>query len=325
MGMLIEGKWSEDEAVSALTNKKGEFVRADSRLRQTITADGSSGFPAAPGRYHLFVAHNCPWAHRTVIARALKKLEGAIGLSAAETRRNEEGWEYAEGLDDLPTEQGGRMYLHRLYTATDPAYSGRVTTPTLWDRETGSVVNNESSEILRMLNAAFNAYGDGELDLYPEPLREEIDRANALTYHAINNGVYRCGFARSQQAYEEAFATLFDGLAQVEASLDRHRYLAGDRVTEADVRLFPTLVRFDAVYHGHFKCNLRRLVDYPNLSGYLRDLYQIPAFGESVNIDVYKQGYYGRSPRLNPSGIIPVGPKLDFNAPHDRAEREYGG
>lgn len=225
------------------------------------------------------------------------------------------------GMDGVEAEQG-KVYLHQFYAAADPAYSGRVTTPTLWDRQARTVVNNESSEILRMLNSAFA--GAPGPDLYPQALRGEIDRVNEVVYRHINNGVYRCGFARSQDAYEQAFRGLFDALDQMEARLDRHRYLVGNTLTEADLRLFPTLVRFDAVYYSHFKCNLRRIADYPNLSGYLRDLVQIPAFGSTVDIAQYKRGYYGNSPSLNPSGIIPLGPELHYDAPHDRATRSYG-
>ncbi len=324
MGMLIEGKWTKDDAASAMQNKKGEFVRSESLLRSFVTADGSSGYPAEAGRYHLFLAHNCPWAHRTLICRNLKGLDGTIGASIADPRRDGEGWWYGEGLDDFQP-SGGRLHLHRFYAAANGGYSGRVTTPVLWDRETRSIVSNESAEIIRMLNDAFNAWGDTSLDLYPEELREEIDAVNDLVYRNVNNGVYRCGFARGQQAYEEAFTAIFQTLDALEARLERHRYLAGGRLTEADIRLFPTLVRFDPVYYSHFKCNLRRIADYPNLSNYLRDLYRIPAFGGTVHVDIYKQGYYGNSPRLNPSGIVPLGPELHYQAPHDRAGRTYSG
>ena len=216
------------------------------------------------------------------------------------------------------------MYLHAFFAASDPHYSGRVTTPTVWDRKARTVVNNESSEILRMLNTEFNAHGAAGPDLYPEALRQEIDEVNEAVYHHINNGVYRCGFAHSQEAYEEAFGGMFKTWDMLEARLGWHRYLVGGTLTEADVRLFPTLVRFDPVYYSHFKCNLRRIADYPNLSNYLRDLYQMPQFGSTVNIKQYKRGYYGNSPRLNPSGIIPVGPELHLDDSHDRATRAYG-
>ena len=247
-----------------------------------------------------------------------------IGVSFAVHPRDEGGWAYAQGLDDLQPHNGA-IHLHRWYSAADPTYTGRVTTPTLWDRQARTVINNESSEILRMLNTEFATLDAGGPDLYPEALREEIDEVNAAVYHHINNGVYRCGFARSQEAYEEAFRGMFETWDLLEARLDRHRFLVGNKITEADVRLFPTLVRFDPVYYSHFKCNLRRIVDYPNLSNYLRDLYQTPEFGSTVDVEQYKRGYYGNSPRLNPSGIIPVGPQLHYDLPHDRATRKYGG
>ncbi|MCZ6843025.1 MAG: glutathione S-transferase family protein [SAR324 cluster bacterium] len=322
MGMLVEGKWMAEEPPTAMQDGRGAFVRADSLFRDVITADGGSGFPAAVGRYHLFLAHNCPWAHRTLICLNLKGLRNAVGVSLANPRRDEQGWWYAEGLDEFQPERG-RFHLHRVYAAAVPDYTGRVTTPTLWDRQARRIVSNESAEIVRMFNSAFDGLGDSAPDLYPEPLREKIGEVNELVYAHINNGVYRCGFARSQQAYEEAFVQLFDALDKLEERLERHRYLVGPQLTEADLRLFPTLVRFDAVYYGHFKCNLRRIADYPNLSNYLRDLVQQPAFGETVRVDIYKQGYYGNSPRLNPSGIVPLGPQLNFEAPHDRATRAY--
>lgn len=255
--------------------------------------------------------------------------------------RDEGGWSYDEGMDGVEGgngsgnnggekggEKGGgkgnRVYLHAFYAASDPHYSGRVTTPTLWDRHARTVVNNESSEILRMFNTQFKAHGAGGPDLYPQALRGEIDRVNEAVYRHINNGVYRCGFAQGQAAYEEAFRGMFETWDMLEALLGRHRYLVGHHITEADVRLFPTLVRFDPVYFSHFKCNLRRIADYPNLSNYLRDLYQLPQFGSTVNIEQYKRGYYGNSPRLNPSGIIPLGPELLLHHPHDRATRAYG-
>jgi putative glutathione S-transferase len=258
-----------------------------------------------------------------MIARQLKKLDDVIGMSIAHYRRNNEGWWYPEGLDDLePIDE--QFALHRLYSMSSDAYSGSATTPVLWDREQRVIVSNESAEILVMLNAEFDEWGDRSVDLYPEALRAEIDEVNDWVYTHINNGVYRCGFARTQEAYEDAFHPLFEHLDRAEARLDRHRYLVGDRITLADVRLFPTLARFDAVYFSHFKCNLHRISDYPNLSNYFRDLYQTPGIAQTVRVDFYKKGYYGRSPGLNPRGIIPIGPELNFNAPHDRAARTYG-
>ena len=324
MGMLVEGKWCEDDAASALRNDKGEYIRAESRCRDWISSGEGSDFPAESGRYHLFLAHSCPWAHRTHITLKLLRLGNVVGTSFADPRRDDEGWWYKEGLDDTQL-VNGKLHLHQLYTTSDAGYTGRVTTPTLWDRKTRTVINNESEEILRMLNAEFSAFSDTQLDLYPESQRADIDEVNARVYRDVNNGVYRCGFAQSQEAYEEACTALFETLDWLDLRLGRHRYLAGRQLSEADVRLFPTLVRFDPVYYGHFKCNLRRIADYANLSGYLRDLYQTPAFGETVNVPLYKQGYYGNSPSLNPRGIIPVGPELHYDTPHDRATREYGG
>ena len=245
------------------------------------------------------------------------------GVGGGENGGGENSGGGDNGAGDNGGRGGNRVYLHAFYAASDPHYNGRVTTPTVWDRTARTVVNNESSEILRMLNTEFAAHGASGPDLYPEALRGEIDRVNEAVYRHINNGVYRCGFAQSQEAYEEAFRGMFETWDMLEALLERHRYLVGNGLTEADVRLFPTLVRFDPVYYSHFKCNLRRIADYPNLSNYLRDLYQMPQFGSTVNIEQYKRGYYGNSPRLNPSGIIPLGPELLLDDPHDRATRAY--
>ena len=318
MGMLVGGKWLEDDARQR-NDAKGAFVRPDSSFRHGITRDGSSGFPAEAGRYHLFVAPSCPWAHRTLIVRRLKGLEDVLSVSSADGPRTQ-GWSYSSGIDELQP-RGGRLWLHEVYSAASPDYTGRVTVPALWDRKRRTLVNNESSEIIRMLNAGF---GEGTLespDLYPEPLRAEIDRINAFVYERINNGVYRCGFARSQAAYEEAFRRLFEALDELDRRLAAQRFLAGAAITEADVRLFPTLVRFDAVYHYLFKCNLRRMDDYPNLSNYLRDLYSRRGFGDTVDIALVKQGYYAME-QVNPSGIVPLGPMLDFSRPHDRGRFE---
>lgn len=314
MGMLVEGKWIDEDRNRV--DAKGAFVRPDSVFRNRITRDGSSGFPAESGRYHLFVAHSCPWAHRTVIVRHLKKLESVVSLAIADRPRLQ-GWAYSQGVDELQPENGA-LPLHRVYTAASPSYTGRVTVPTLWDRKRHTIVNNESSEIVRMLNSEFGQWSEGSPDLYPEALRKDIDEINAYVYERVNNGVYRCGFAKSQQAYEEAFWRLFEALDALEARLATQHFLAGAQLTEADVRLFATLVRFDAVYHCHFKCNLRRIEDYANLSNYLRDLYQRPGFGETVDMAAIKRGYYGSQPQVNPSGIVPVGPMQDFSRPHDR-------
>ncbi len=316
MGMVVEGRWTEDDA-HAVTGREGRFVRPDSAFRDRVSADGASGFPAEPGRYRLVTAPSCPWAHRTVMVRALKRLAAVIPLVESD-RPKQQGWAYSRGFDGLEPVDG-TFHVHQVYTAARPGYTGRATVPLLWDRQTRTIVNNESSEIIRMLNSAFDAWGDAALDLYPEALRAEIDAINAFVYDAVNNGVYRCGLAKSQAAYEEAFTKLFGALDELERRLGKHRWLVGDRFTEADVRLFPTLVRFDAVYHGHFKCNLRRLADYHNLSNYLREIYQMPGIADTVDFARIKAGYYQGMRHINPSGIVPLGPALDFAAPHDRA------
>jgi len=294
---------------------RGAFVRQESRFRDWVTADGSSGFPAAAGRYHLYVSLACPWASRTVIVRRLKRLEEAIGLTVVDPIRDERGWRF---LPEEPDPINGFAYLSEAYAATDPSFDGRVTVPVLWDKESGRIVNNESAEIVRMLNSAFDAWGDPSVDLYPEPLRDEIDAINERVYETVNNGVYRAGFATSQAAYEEAFDQLFATLDWLDERLSERRFLLGSAITEADWRLFVTLVRFDAVYVGHFKCNLRRIDDYPNLSGYLRDLYQQPGIADTVNLDHIKRHYYMTHPQLNPTRIVPRGPLLDLGSPHGR-------
>ena len=316
MGLLIDGVWHDQWYDTAKTG--GAFERQESRFRDRITADGSSGFRAEPGRYHLYVSLACPWACRTLVFRKLKKLEGAISLSIVDPHMGEQGWFFSDGPGCIPDTVNGFRYLHQVYTAAQPDYTGRVTVPVLWDKQRRTIVNNESSEIIRMLNSAFDAWGDASVDLYPEPLRPEIDAINAIVYDKVNNGVYKAGFATTQDAYERAFDALFATLDGLEARLARQRYLVGDHLTEADWRLFTTLVRFDAVYYGHFKCNLRRLVDYPNLWGYTRDLYQIPGVAETVSLDHIKRHYYGSHPTINPTGIVPKGPEIDFMAPHAR-------
>ncbi len=314
MGMLVEGKWLEDDARRRI-DEQGAFVRPQSVFRHRITRDGSSGFPAEAGRYHLFIAPSCPWAHRTLIVRRLKRLENLVSVSAADGPRTE-GWSYSSGIDALQP-RNGLLWLHEVYRAASPAYTGRVTVPALWDRKRRTIVNNESAEIIRMLNGELGEWSLDSPDLYPQGLREEIDRINAFVYERVNNGVYRCGFAKSQAAYEDAFRRLFEALDELERRLSERRFLAGSQLTEADVRLFPTLVRFDTVYHGLFKCNLRRMEDYANLSNYLRDLYSRRGFGDTVDIGLVKKGYYEMQ-HVNPSGIVPVGPLLDFSRPHDR-------
>jgi putative glutathione S-transferase len=319
VGRLIDGKWS-DEWYDTKSND-GRFVRKESAFREWIRADGSTAYAPEAGRYHLYVSLACPWAHRTLIGRRLKGLEDAISVSVVHPLMAEKGWAFGNP-DDTPGVTGdavlGKQFLHEIYTAADARYTGRVTVPVLWDRERATIVSNESSEILRMLNAEFIALADASVDLYPESLRAEIDEINAFVYPKVNNGVYRCGFATTQAAYEEAFAQLFEALGELDARLAGRRYLVGDRLTEADWRLFTTLVRFDAVYVGHFKCNLRRIADYPKLSGYLRELYQVPGVAETVDFEHIKRHYYASHDTINPTGVVPLGPELDLDRPHGR-------
>lgn len=325
MGLLIKGRWHDQWYDTDATD--GEFIREESQFRHWITADGrpgpsgEGGFAAERGRYHLYVSLACPWAHRTLIARSLKGLEDWIGVSVVSPLMGRQGWSFdrAEGSggDDLY----GADFLHQLYVRQQADYSGRVTVPVLWDRERECIVNNESAEILRMFNAAFDAQTGNAVDLYPAPLRAEIDRWNELVYERVNNGVYRAGFATSQQAYDEAYDRLFQALDLLELQLSRERFLCGPEPTEADWRLFTTLVRFDAVYHGHFKCNRQRLEDYAQLSEYVRDLYQHPGIADTVDLEHIKQHYYRSHPGINPAGIVPRGPKLDFARPHRRLQR----
>jgi putative glutathione S-transferase len=312
MGVLVEGKWVDRWYDTKKSG--GRFQRPETQFRGRITAHGSSGFPAEAGRYHLYVAHACPWAHRTIIFRKLKRLEEAISLSFVEPLMLEQGWEFGPGGDPLY----GSRRLHEIYTRARPDYSGRASVPVLWDKRRETIVCNESAEIIRMLNSEFDALGDAELDFYPPALRAEIDEVNGWVYESVNNGVYKAGFATSQEAYEEAFDALFETLDRLDGRLAKRRWLVGDRITEADWRLFTTLVRFDAVYFGHFKCNERRIADYANLSGYLRELYQWPGVAETVDFAKIKQHYYGSHRNVNPTGIVPKGPKLDLAAPHGR-------
>jgi len=322
MGLLVDGIWQdEDDAVRTLN---GHFTRPTTRYRSWITPDGEAGpsgergFVAARGRYHLYVALACPWAHRTVIMRMLKGLEDAVSISVVEPLYGPHGWRFGRFPGATPDTVNGKSELAEIYLLADPRFTGRVTVPVLWDKERRTIVNNESAEIIRMLNEAFSRFTNVTTDYYPPALRAEIDRINDLVYGNVNNGVYRAGFATTQAAYDEAFAALFATLDRLEQQLSRQRYLAGAVITEADWRLFTTLIRFDAVYYGHFKCNLRRIVDYPNLSNYLRELYQVPGVAATVNMDHIKTHYYGTHRHLNPRGIIPRGPLLDFTAPHDR-------
>jgi putative glutathione S-transferase len=290
-----------------------------------VSADGKPAegrvrsFKAEPGRYHLYVSLACPWAHRTLIFRTLKKLEDVISVSVVHHYMGKDGWTFLAEDGATGDTLYGFDFLHQIYTKADPGYTGRVTVPVLWDKQDQTIVSNESSEIIRMLNSAFNRWGDASLDFYPRELRNGIDEVNALVYPSINNGVYRAGFATTQEAYEEAFRDLFAALDALEERLSRQRYLVCNRVTEADWRLFTTLVRFDPVYVRHVKCNLRRIADYPNLSNYMRDLYQTRGVAETVDLHHIKAHYYGSHKTINPTGIVPVGPEIDHAAPHDRA------
>ncbi|MFJ1257529.1 glutathione S-transferase family protein [Cupriavidus sp. CuC1] len=322
MGLLVNGKWQDRWYDTASTG--GRFVRKDAAFRNWVTPDGAAGpssaggFKAEAGRYHLYVSLACPWAHRTLIMRTLKGLEGMISVSTVHWLMLGEGWTFAEGPGVVPDTVNGARLLHQVYTAADPDYTGRVTVPVLWDKQRGTIVSNESSEIIRMFNTAFDGIGAKAGDYYPAALRAEIDEVNARVYDTLNNGVYKAGFATTQGAYEEALTPLFDTLDWLEARLATRRFLLGDQLTEADIRLFTTLVRFDAVYVGHFKCNLRRIADYPNLSGFTRDIYQLPGIAATVNIDHIKRHYYESHRSINPSGVVPAGPVLDFAAPPER-------
>lgn len=311
MGLLVDGKWHNDWYDTTATG--GEFIRKDAQFRHWI---GKPNFAAEAGRYHLFVSLACPWAHRTLIFRKLKKLEQMIGVTVVDARMLEDGWVFSEVSRDNPIK--GIDCLSQVYTTADANYSGRVTVPVLWDKKRRTIVNNESSEIIRMFNSAFNHLTGDHSDYYPEQLRADIDAVNPLVYDTINNGVYRAGFATSQPAYEAAFDRLFDTLDVMEQRLGRQRYLTGDLITEADWRLFTTLIRFDAVYYGHFKTNLRRIEDYPNLSNYVRDLYQTDGVAATVDFDHIKIHYYVSQTTINPTQVVPVGPLLDFTREHDR-------
>jgi putative glutathione S-transferase len=298
------------------TAVSGAFVRPASAYRRRVTADGSSGFPAAADRYHLYVSRACPWAHRAIVVRSLKGLEQAIGMTVVDPIRDERGWRFSP---ERPDPLHGWAYLSEAYEATDPNFDGRITTPVLWDTEAGLIVNNESGDVIEMLNSEFDAVAERpELDLYPAALRPEIDALNEWVYADVNDGVYRAGFATAQAAYEEAVVRLFAALDRLDDRLATQRYLLGGEPTLADWRLFTTLVRFDAVYVGHMKCNIRRIADYAHLSGYLRDLYQTPGVAETVDIDEIKRHCYLTHAHINPTGIVPLGPELDFTRPHGR-------
>ena len=323
MGLLVDGVWTNQWYDTSKSG--GRFERSVSQFRDWVTKDGapaqgrSRGFKAEPGRYHLYVSLACPWAHRTLIVRKLKKLEDVISVDVVHHYMGDDGWTFLKEDGATGDSLFGSDFLHQIYTRADPAYSGRVTVPVLWDKKEGTIVSNESSEIIRMLNSAFDEWGDASVDLFPAGFHEEIDAVNERIYPSINNGVYRAGFATTQSAYEEAFDILFAALDEMEEKLSQRRYLVGDRLTEADIRLFTTLVRFDAVYYGHFKCNLREIRDYPNLWAYVRDIYQVPGVADTVDMLHIKAHYYGSHVTINPTRIVPKGPEIDFTAAHDRA------
>jgi len=316
MGVMIDGQWTTDEDASKHKHEDGRWIRPVSTIRHRI---GDDGFAAQAGRYHLFVAYNCPWAHRTLLFRALKGLQDSIGISVALPRRTDDGWVFADAPGMHYDNCLGKHALWEVYAEAHPGFTGSVTVPLLYDRQTGRAVNNESADIIRMLNSAFDGIGANPHDFYPAPLREEIEALNARIYAGLNDGVYRTGFALTQAAYEEAFDEVFATLDFLDDRLATRRYLCGEQQTEADWRLFPTLARFDVAYHYAFKCNLRKISDYPNLGPYTRDLYQTPGIAETVFPEIYKTGYFSPSPLRNPLGIVPKGPKIDFTAPHDRA------
>ncbi len=317
MGYLLEGEWIADEKQAKATG--GQFIRKPSSFRNWITVDGApgpsgnGGFKAEAGRYHLIVCAACPWAHRTMIFRKLKRLESIVSIALVEPLMLQNGWTFKEA-----DEATGAGTAWQVYVKADTAYSGRATVPILWDREQKTIVSNESSEIIRMFNSAFNRLTGNENDYYPAALRPQIEEINAIVYETVNNGVYRAGFATTQDAYEAAVKALFDTLDSLDARLGNQRYLIGNAITEADWRLFTTLVRFDTVYYSHFKCNLTRISDYPALSAYVRDLYQVPGVAETVDLKAIKTHYYGSHESINPSRIIPLGPNIDFSRPHGR-------
>lgn len=316
-GYLERGVWHCGER--ARTDKDGAFVRDDSQFRDRVTTGDSGAYQAEAGRYRLYVSLACPWAHRTLLYRALKGLEDVIGVSVVDPVSGDDGWVFSDYPGATAGDANGLTALHQLYTLAQPDYSGRVTVPVLWDTASRRIVNNESADIIRILNDGFDAHARKDADFYPPHLRAEIDTLNRFVYENVNNGVYRCGFATSQEAYEQAVSQLFGALDILEERLSHKRYLLGNSVTEADLRLFPTLVRFDAVYFIHFKCSVRRIADYPNLSGYLRDIYQLPGVAATVNMDHIKRHYYLSHRHINPTGIVPAGPDFDLAAPHRRA------
>ena len=322
MGLLQDGKWVDQWYDTESSG--GHFVRKAPQFRSWVTVDGTAGpsgdggFKAESGRYHLYVSLACPWAHRTLIFRALKELEQMVSVSVVHWYMAEDGWTFAAGDGVLPDTVNDAQLMHEVYTKAMSDYSGRVTVPVLWDKQTKTIVSNESSEIIRMFNSAFDGIGAKAGDYYPPDMRSETDSLNERIYATVNNGVYQCGFATTQAAYQEAVTPLFDTLDWLEDRLRSKRYLTGDQITEADWRLFTTLIRFDAVYVGHFKCNIRRIADYPNLSEYLRDLYQQPGIAKTVNMEHIKRHYYESHETINPSRVVPQGPVIDFTVPHNR-------
>ena len=321
MGMLINGKWSDEDQ---FRNKEGRFVRPESSFRSWVTDDGTkgptgeAGFKAETDRYHLYITHNCPWAYRTAIFRKLKKLEDIISISIGGSSYKDEGWTFNDEPGAVTDKVNNIFHLHELYSQADPSYTGRVTVPTLWDIKKQTIVNNESSEIIRMFNSAFDGLTEDTSDFYPSDLRNEIDTVNELIYSTVNNGVYRTGFAVTQKAYEEAFDKLFQTLDLLEERLGQQKYLVGDRLTEADWRLFSTLLRFDIVYFGHFKCNKKHIYEYPNLWNFTLELYQYPGIAEITDFEHIKRGYYHLMPNVNPNGIVAKGPNINFDQKHNR-------
>jgi putative glutathione S-transferase len=318
LGLLIGGKWVSEREQE---DSQGKFIRPVTTFRNKITADGSSGFKAEAGRYHLYISWACPWAHRTAIMRKLKGLEDVIGMSVVHPEIYENSWEFSSTDSGcIPDTVNNTSALWEIYLKADPNYEGRVTVPVLWDKQTNSIVNNESREIIRMLDTEFG-FAKSDVDLYPEDLREVIDRTIDTIYQPINNGVYRAGFASTQTAYEEGLTDLFNALDHWDEVLGKQRYLCGDRITEADWCIFTTLLRFDVVYYGHFKCNIRHIWDYPNLWNYFKELYQVPGVKETCNIDHIKRHYYKSHNKINPTRIVPKGPVIDFGTPHNRAQK----
>ena len=323
MGLLQEGRWVDHWYNTK--ESEGQFVRTSSQFRNWVTSDGSagpsgeSGFKAEADRYHLYVSLACPWAHRTLIFRELKQLQNIISISVVHWHMAENGWTFKTGEGVVHDTVNGVKNLYQLYTTAKSDYSGRVTVPVLWDKKTRTIVSNESSEIIRMFNTAFDGIGASAGDYYPRNLQGEIKKLNTLIYNTVNNGVYKAGFATTQQAYESAIIPLFETLDWLDSHLAKHRYLVGDQITEADWRLFTTLVRFDPVYYSHFKCNLRRVADYPNLSGYVRDLYQQTGISSTINMEHIKRHYYGSHETINPTRIVPLGPTIDYSLPHNRS------